>query len=116
MDRLSSAARSRLMSAVRCRNTRPEMRVRKLLTSMRVRYRLQRRDLPGSPDIVLPGARLVFFVHGCFWHRHAGCRKTTTPANNCSFWVEKFEQNKRRDRRAVRNLRKDGWKVITIWE
>lgn len=81
-----------------------------------LRYRLYRQDLPGTPDIVLPRRRLVVFVHGCFWHRHAGCRRCTTPSTRPEFWQKKFDANVARDEKAIRTLTEAGWRVETIWE
>ncbi len=116
MDRISPNARSLLMAAVRPKDTTPEIRVRKVLHAMGVRFRLHRTDLPGSPDVVLPSRRVVIFVHGCFWHRHRRCSKATTPKANRSFWIEKFVANTKRDSKAAKALSKMRWKVITIWE
>ena len=111
-----TAARSRNMAAIRGRNTSPELRVRSLLHGLGYRFRLHRRDLPGSPDIVLPRYRTVVFVHGCFWHRHPGCRYTTSPKTRADFWANKFEQNMERDERQQHQLREMGWSVMVIWE
>ena len=116
MDKLSPRERSANMSAVKDRNTGPEMRVRKALHAMGYRFRLHRSDLPGKPDIVLPKHRLCIFVHGCFWHRHPGCRRATTPATNTARWLKKFEDNRRRDLKAMEGLLALGWNVFTIWE
>ncbi|MBM3298455.1 MAG: DNA mismatch endonuclease Vsr [Deltaproteobacteria bacterium] len=104
------------MAAIRCKDTSPELRVRRLLHHLGYRFRLHRQDLPGSPDIVLPKHRTVVFVHGCFWHRHPGCRYTTTPKARADFWANKFEQNIRRDHRQQQQLREMGWSVMVIWE
>ena len=109
-------ARSALMARVGPKNTKPEIVVRRLLHAMGRRFRLHRRDLPGTPDIVLPGAKKAIFVHGCFWHRHPGCSKTTTPKTRRTFWTEKFDRNVERDRRKERELRAAGWDVCTVWE
>ncbi|MEO5686203.1 MAG: very short patch repair endonuclease [Burkholderiaceae bacterium] len=114
-DVVSPATRSRMMSAIRGANTRPEINVRKALHKAGYRFRLHRRDLPGTPDIVLPKYRTCIFVHGCFWHRHAGCRLTTTPATRQEFWQAKFAGNKARDRDAQRRLVDQGWRVIVVW-
>jgi DNA mismatch endonuclease, patch repair protein len=108
--------RSALMARVRRRHSAPEQAVRKILRSLEIPYRLHRRSLPGTPDIVLPDRRYVIFVHGCFWHRHASCSKATMPKSRISFWVDKFEKNVTRDRRNTRAIRKLGWKVVTVWE
>ena len=104
------------MGRIRGANTKPERLVRSMLHRMGLRFRLHRKDLPGKPDIVLPKHRTVIFVHGCFWHRHRGCRFAYTPKSRVEFWTRKFEQNVERDRRACRVLRRQGWRVITIWE
>ena len=111
-----SEQRSRNMSAIKSKNTKPEIAVRKLLHSMGYRFRLHRKDLPGSPDIVLPKYKTVIFVHGCFWHRHENCKYATTPKTRPAFWESKFNENIRRDRTNQNNLIKLGWKVLVIWE
>ena len=115
-DRLSKEQRSWNMSRIRSKDTKPEMIVRRLLHAMGVRYRLHRATLPGKPDIVLGPRRLVIFVHGCFWHRHPGCREATMPAANRDFWLAKLEGNAARDLRHRAALRKLGWRVAVIWE
>lgn len=115
-DWLTPEARSRVMASIGGKNTRPELLVRRLLHSMGYRFRLHRRDLPGTPDIVLPGRRKVIFVHGCFWHGHPGCRFATRPATRQEFWAEKIDRNQRRDRVAVARLRRLGWSVAIVWE
>lgn len=112
----SDATRSRIMRAVGRTNTKPELVVRRMLHTLGLRFRLHRRNLPGTPDIVLPRWRTVIFVHGCFWHRHMGCRKATTPKSRKEFWSTKFEQNVRRDRRTEALLRDGGWRVLVVWE
>lgn len=114
-DIVDAATRSRMMSGIRSRNTKPEMRVRQFLHRQGFRFRLHVRDLPGKPDIVLPRYRAVIFVHGCFWHRHDDCRHATIPASNTEFWLEKFAANIRRDTEAKRQLENLGWKVIVVW-
>lgn len=104
------------MRAVRSRDTKPEMAVRQALHALGFRFRLQRKDLPGRPDIVLPRHRLVIFVHGCFWHRHENCSRATSPKTREEFWRSKFEGNVARDRKAERALCSMGWKVLTVWE
>ena len=108
--------RSRIMKAVGQKNTRPEMTIRRTLHSLGYRFRLHRRDLPGSPDIVLPKHRTAIFVHGCFWHRHEGCAKATVPKTRRAFWEDKFETNKVRDRKAIVALQDLGWNVQIVWE
>nr|VFJ88104.1 MAG: T/G mismatch-specific endonuclease [Candidatus Kentron sp. LFY] len=104
------------MSRVKGANTKPEWIVRRLLHGMGYRYRLYRKDLPGTPDIVFLGRRKAIFVHGCFWHRHQGCRLTTTPKTRAAFWKEKFEANEERDRRKFRELDTMGWRYLVIWQ
>lgn len=104
------------MSAIRGRNTKPELVVRRLLHSLGYRFRLHRETLPGKPDIVLPKYRTVIFVNGCFWHRHAGCRYATFPSTNAVFWQKKFRQNVERDGRNYELLKKLGWNVVIVWE
>lgn len=116
MDNLSPAARSANMSKVRSRDTTPELAVRRAAHRAGLRFRLHRRDLPGTPDLVFPRYRLVVFVHGCFWHRHTGCRRTTTPASNTPKWQEKFKRNQERDVKAKSDITALGWQVRVIWE
>ena len=104
------------MSQIGSKDTQPELIVRRLLTEMGLRYRLHRRDLPGKPDIVFGPRRLVLFVHGCFWHRHRGCRLASTPSANAAFWQSKFDANTARDRRNTTALKRAGWRVAVIWE
>ena len=104
------------MSRIRGKNTKPELVVRSLLHRMGYRFRLHGKKLAGRPDIVLPKYRTVVFVHGCFWHRHRGCKNCTTPTNNRSFWVAKLEGNAARDRLNRRALVRLGWRVVLIWE
>ena len=104
------------MSAVRPLETSPEVAVRKFLTALKYRYCLNRYDLPGRPDIVFPGRRKVLFVHGCFWHRHSGCTRTTTPSRNAKLWRKKFQATIERDLRNVRLLAEQGWQSFVIWE
>ena len=111
-----SEQRSRNMSAIKSKNTKPEIKVRKVLHSMGYRFRLHSKDLPGSPDIVLPKYKTVIFVHGCFWHRHENCKYATTPKTRSAFWESKFNENIKRDRTNQNNLIKLGWKVLVIWE
>lgn len=111
-----SVVRSRNMAAIRGKNTRPELSLRLALFAAGFRYRLHQRYLPGSPDIVFPKYRAALFVHGCFWHRHQGCRYSTSPKTNVDFWHLKFERNVVRDTRNVLLLRNSGWRVAIVWE
>ncbi len=116
MDRLTPERRSWLMSRVKAKDTSPEMAVRRKAHAMGLRFRLHRKDLPGTPDLVFPKHRAVVFVHGCFWHRHPGCRKAGMPKSRVAFWKEKFARNVERVRRDVRALGDLGWSVTVIWE
>jgi DNA mismatch endonuclease (patch repair protein) len=116
MDRLTPAGRSANMAAIRGKNTRPELVVRKLLHKLGFRFRLHRKDLPGSPDIVLPKYNLVVFVHGCFWHRHEGCNRANIPKSRVEYWQAKFARNIERDYRQRMQLKELGWMVLTLWE
>ena len=115
-DVVDKATRSRMMSGIKGGHTRPELVVRRALHAAGFRYRLHAADLPGRPDIVLPKHRVVVLVHGCFWHRHAGCRFATTPATRRDFWSDKFERNMDRDARNRQALRAKGWRIATLWE
>jgi DNA mismatch endonuclease (patch repair protein) len=115
MDTLSPEQRSRLMSHVRGRDTGPELLIRSMLHRLGYRFRVHRKDLPGTPDLVFPGRRCVLFVHGCFWHGHS-CRCGRRPSSNVAFWHEKIDKNKERDKRVQRQLRKSGWQVLAVWE
>lgn len=114
-DRLSTDARSRLMSRIRSKDTKPEWAVRRLVHGMGYRYVLHDRRLPGTPDLVLPRRRCVIFVHGCFWHGHK-CGRGFKPKARADFWADKIAKNRARDARAVRALRGLGWRVMTVWE
>lgn len=116
VDVVAPAVRSRMMAGIRAKDTRAERMVRRLLFSSGFRFRLNRRDLPGTPDIVLPGRRVVVFVHGCFWHAHAGCRYAKLPATRQEFWADKLHANVVRDRNAEAALRQQGWRVLCVWE
>ena len=116
MDIVSREKRSRMMSAIGGKDTRPELKVRSYLHSRGFRFRLHARNLPGRPDMVFPKYRTVVFVHGCFWHRHDGCNLAYHPITNGDFWEKKFQANVERDLRNLQELEKDGWKVLIIWE
>jgi len=116
MDIWSKEKRSQVMSRILSQDTIPERRVRKTLTAMGYRYRLNVKHLPGKPDIVLRKYNAVIFVHGCFWHLHSGCRDGTVPKTRTDYWREKLYKNKARDARHMRDLRKKGWKVLRLWE
>jgi DNA mismatch endonuclease (patch repair protein) len=114
-DNRTPESRSALMSRIGPANTAPEMIVRSLLHSMGYRYRLHRRDLPGTPDIVLVARRKIVFVHGCFWHAH-GCRIGRPPKSHLDFWNKKFGMNTRRDEENKVRLESNGWKVLIVWQ
>ena len=111
-----TAERSRIMAAVKGRNTSPELIVRRLLHARGYRYRLHRRDLPGSPDIVFPARRKVILVHGCFWHGHHCKRGDRQPRTNAEYWRAKIARNRDRDRRNLTSLGEGGWTPLTVWE
>lgn len=115
-DIVDPATRSKMMASIKGKNTKPELKVRRGLHQLGVRFRLHRRDLPGSPDLVFPKYRAALFVHGCFWHRHDSCRLAYTPSANDQKWVEKFKTNVERDRRQIALLQQAGWRVFVIWE
>jgi DNA mismatch endonuclease (patch repair protein) len=108
--------RRRTMQAVKSANTTPEIQVRKLLASEGFRFRLHRKDLPGVPDVVLPGRKKVIFVHGCFWHSHSCRRGKRTPKENSVYWIEKRSKNALRDARNIRLLSDMGWQTEIVWE
>ena len=113
---MTNEVRSRNMAAIKSKNTRPEIVVRKLLHSMGYRFRLHRKDLPGSPDIVLPKYKTVIFVHGCFWHRHENCKYASNPKTRVEFWNKKFKDNILRDIKNQKRLKSLGLKSKIIWE
>jgi DNA mismatch endonuclease, patch repair protein len=115
-DVLSKTYRSALMARIRGANTRPEKLVRAFLRSHGIRFRLNVRELPGNPDIVIPLRHAVIFVNGCFWHHHAGCKRSTLPSTRKRFWQTKILGNARRDGRNRASLRNLGWRVFTIWQ
>ena len=108
--------RSYNMSQIKAKNTKPEMVVRKFLHANGFRYSLHNKKLPGKPDIVLPKYKTIIFIHGCFWHGHANCKYFKIPRTRTQWWKDKINRNKANDEKAVKALRKDGWKVIIIWE
>jgi DNA mismatch endonuclease, patch repair protein len=116
MDTLTPAARSRVMSRIRSKDTKPELVVRCLAHRSGYRFRLHRRDLPGAPDLVFPKWRKVIFVHGCFWHMHPRCAMSRMPSSRREYWVPKLVHNRARDLKNIRRLRRAGWKVDVVWE
>jgi DNA mismatch endonuclease, patch repair protein len=113
---LASAARSEQMRRIRKVDTKPEIVVRKIAHRLGLRFRLHRRDLPGTPDIVLPRHRVVIMVHGCFWHQHPGCRLARQPKTRLSYWLPKLERNMARDASSRTQLEALGWRVLVFWE
>ncbi|GAN87812.1 MULTISPECIES: very short patch repair endonuclease [Acetobacteraceae] len=108
--------RSRTMRAVKSKNTSPELVVRKLIHAMGYRFRLHRKDLPGTPDLVFPGRKMALFVNGCFWHGHDCQRGARIPKNNVEYWTKKIERNRARDKETLISLQKLGWRVHVVWE
>jgi DNA mismatch endonuclease (patch repair protein) len=115
-DIVAKSTRSRMMSGIRGKDTKPERVIRSALHSAGFRYRVHASDLPGKPDLVFPKYKAVILVHGCFWHRHSHCWWSTTPSSNSEFWTIKFAQNVKRDAENVRDLRKLGWRIAVVWE
>lgn len=115
-DVFSPKKRSEVMRAVKGKDTKPELALRKALHRLGYRYRLNVRELPGKPDLVFPGRRTVIFVHGCFWHGHGCKRGRRVPKTNRAYWEDKIARNRARDRKNVAALKALGWRVITIWE
>jgi len=115
-DQLTKERRSWNMSRIRSKDTKPEKAVRSLLHGMGYRFRLHRKNLPGKPDIVMPKYRRIIFVHGCYWHRHPGCKFAYSPKSRVKFWTQKFQENVERDKINQQTLRELGWRVTIIWE
>lgn len=116
VDTLTKRERSERMALVRSRDTKPELAVRHLVSSMGYRYRLQGNKLPGRPDLVFPGRHKAIFVHGCFWHRHRRCKLARIPKSRVRFWTEKLEGNRQRDARNFAQLKVLGWSTLVVWE
>jgi DNA mismatch endonuclease, patch repair protein len=116
VDVHSKEVRSYNMSRIRNKDTKPEIIVRKFLFSRGLRYRLHRKDLPGKPDLVFPKFKKVVFIHGCFWHGHKGCKYFIPPKTRPEWWLEKINGNIKRDSSNILQLKKQGWKVIIVWE
>jgi len=116
MDIISEERRSWNMSRIRGKDTKPEIIVRSMLHRMGYRFRLHRKDLPGKPDIVLPKYNKVIFVHGCFWHRHKGCKYAYIPKSRVKFWGNKFAETVKRDKQHLKQLKENGWEVFIVWE
>lgn len=116
MDKITPETRSRNMSKIKGKNTKPEKYIRGLLYHAGFRYRINYKLLPGTPDIFLRKYRTVIFINGCFWHRHMDCRYATTPKSNTEFWENKFRRNVERDKRVYEKLKEEGYKVLVVWE
>lgn len=114
-DTFTKSERSRIMAAVKSKDTAPEMIVRRLVHSLGYRYRLHVRTLPGTPDLVFPRLRKIINVSGCFWHMH-GCARCRVPSSHREYWIAKLQRNAARDKRVQRSLRRAGWGVMVIWE
>lgn len=116
VDIVDTETRSRMMRNIRGKDTKPELLLRRALHARGFRYRLHYKGLPGRPDLLFPKYRAAIFVHGCFWHRHPGCSKATTPATRADFWQNKFAENTARDQRNIEQLRSASWRVLVVWE
>lgn len=115
-DKATDAARSAQMRLIHSKDTKPELTIRRALFALGYRYRLHYKNLPGKPDIAFPGRRKAIFIHGCFWHRHKGCKNARIPKSRLDYWIPKFEANVERDKRNQAALRKTGWKFLVVWE
>lgn len=116
VDTFTPSKRSRIMRAVHSTGTTPEKTCESLLRSLKLKFSQHPADLMGRPDFVLTKHRLAIFVHGCFWHAHAGCKNSVLPTSNVDYWIRKIDKNRRRDRRVCNELRKAGWRTAVIWE
>lgn len=116
MDTMTKKQRSYCMSRIKSKDTKPEIIVRKALSSLGVKYRLHSKKLPGTPDIVIPKAKTAIFINGCFWHQHKGCKKIIIPKSNRGYWKNKLVRNVEKQKKDTAILRKNGWKVVKIWE
>lgn len=115
-DTLTKKERSKRMSLIHDKDTKPEMLVRRMVYGLGFRYRLHVKSLPGKPDLVFKGRRKVIFVHGCFWHRHENCKLARLPKSKINFWTSKLEANKARDEKNLHQLQQQGWGTMVIWE
>ena len=115
-DNLTAEQRRKNMSAIKSRHTKPEIIVRSMLHRLGFRFRLHNKKLPGKPDIILPKYKTVIFVHGCFWHQHKGCKRSTIPKSNTDYWIPKLTGNVKRDVQHKADLKKSGWNVAVVWE
>lgn len=115
-DNRTPAERRKNMQAVKSKNSAAEIKVRKLCHKLGYRFRLHRKDLPGTPDLVFPKLNLCLFTHGCFWHQHPGCKKATLPKTNVEFWKTKLSKNVQRDKEVIEKLHESGWNTEIVWE
>lgn len=115
-DNISKRRRSWVMSRVKSKDTTPELVVRRVAHSLGLRFRLHRKGLPGTPDLVFPKMKVAMFVHGCFWHQHSGCKRARIPKSRRDYWAPKLQRNVARDRESKRKLRRLGWRPVVIWE
>jgi len=115
-DIYTKAKRSEIMSRVKSRGTEPEEKVAELLRQLKCKFRRNVKSLPGEPDFIVQPAKLAIFIHGCFWHGHTNCKRAKLPKTNKSFWKEKIDTNKKRDRKVIRELRKQRWHIMTVWQ
>lgn len=116
MDNLTRTQRSICMSRIRSKNTKPELIVREILRGLKIRYRLHSKTLPGKPDIVISSKRTAIFINGCFWHQHKNCRRQAMPKTNTEYWHKKLERNIEKQKSILRELKRDNWKSIIVWE
>ena len=116
MDTVSKKKRSEIMSRIRGKNTKPELIVRKYLSSKGYRYKLHDKNLPGRPDLVLKKHQTAVFVNGCFWHQHPGCKKATSPKSNNVYWDAKLAKNVDRDKKNIETIENEGWRCLILWE
>ena len=116
VDQISAKRRSTVMAGIKGKNTGPELHVRKVAHALGLRFRLNRTDLPGKPDVVFPKFRIALFVHGCFWHQHGGCRRASKPKSNTDYWEAKLRRNVERDAQTLLALTRRKWKMVVIWE
>jgi DNA mismatch endonuclease (patch repair protein) len=116
VDKLSAERRSANMARIRSKDTHPELVLRSLIHGLGYRFRLHRKDLPGTPDIVFPGRRKIIFAHGCFWHQHTGCREGRIPGSRLDYWEPKLKRNQIRDTTNQARLKEQGWDVLVVWE
>jgi DNA mismatch endonuclease, patch repair protein len=115
-DKISAERRSANMRRIRSKDTSPEIALRSLVHRLGYRFRLHRKDLPGKPDLVFPSRRKVIFVHGCFWHQHAGCKEGRVPGSRREYWEPKLRRNQERDAASQASLKGQGWRSLTVWE